>query len=320
MSLPSTDPRVAYVGNNSTGTYPWTWLVYEASDLHVAVLSGEPLPVLTVLTLGTDYTIQNSNLQIGNSNGGNIVLTSTGFFAHNNGILPTGYAMVIRRSVVFQQDTTLTSQGLYDPASIEGALDFLAMQTIQLQDAMARCVQMPLDDYAAPAQNVSVASIRAGQLLGFDNAGNPINVASVLTGILATSLGAQVVQAATLAALQTILGGGPTGISLFSSFQPQNIPPILAFVAQCTGSTISGSTQTYTGMNLGQVYPLGSTILWACPSNNTEAACNLVNGTFGTNSILNKDGSATLSTSPPALVAGTFYLLAFDGIGWRIMA
>ena len=301
--LPSADPRVAYIGNNSTGTYPWTWLVYEASDLHVAVLSNASPQVLTVLTLGTDYTIQNPELQLNNSNGGNIVLTSSGFFAFNNGILPTGWAMVIRRAVTFGQDTTLDSQGLYDPASIEGALDFLAMQTIQLQDALARVVQMPLDDYVQPAQNVHVASVRANNYLAFDAAGNPMDTPGQPPTIPTSIIGAGVLQAATSLAAVTALGIGG----------------LLGGMPICTTSTIGITTSSYTleyyqGPQAGLSPQQGTIILFNPPATNVGGTTFTWNGVT---SIVHTKAGAGLSNGD--LTTETFYLLAYDGYSWRLM-
>ena len=186
MSLSSTIARSTAIGSGSVSTYPWTWLVNEDTDLHVAVLSpsASPPQVLTVLTLGTDYTIQ-SPIQIGNANGGNIILTSTGFFSATSGDLPTGWGIVIRRSVVFGQPSVLGNQAGYDPSSVENAIDYIAMQTLQLQDALAHTVQTPLDDYATPTQGIPIASLRAGGTMAFDSSGNPTVIAGTVgtTGV-----------------------------------------------------------------------------------------------------------------------------------------
>jgi microcystin-dependent protein len=187
MSLSSTIARSTAIGSGSVSTYPWTWLVNEDTDLHVAVLSpsASPPQVLTVLTLGTDYTIQSPGIQIGNANGGNIVLTSTGFFSATSGDLPVNWAIVIRRAVVFGQPSVLGNQAGYNPASVESAIDYIAMQTLQLQDALAHTVQTPLDDYATPTQGIPIASLRAGGTMAFDSSGNPTVIAGTVgtTGV-----------------------------------------------------------------------------------------------------------------------------------------
>ncbi len=312
MSLPSTNPRIVYIGNNSTGTYPWTWLVYQAADLRVAVLSTDSPPVLTDLTLGTDYNIQNPNLQLNNSNGGSIVLTSSGFFAFNNGILPAGYALTIRRAVTFQQSTQLTSQGLYDPASIEGALDFLAMQTIQLQDALNHVIQLPIDDTAIPAQKIPIASLRANTFAAFDGNGDVIASPGGVT-LIANTFGAEIFQGATAigAAVATAATVPEAQIAL-------GLPTT---VYQAT-STITGPNQNYTLIqNIGFVPPPGFTMIFLCPATLTANEATIVNGSYANWGIGSKDGGS-LSTSPASLVVGNYYLLAVavTGDSWVIVA
>ena len=312
--LPSTNPRITYMGNNSTGTYPWTWLVYQDTDLHIAVLSNASPQVLTVLALGTDYTIQNENLQIGNSNGGNIVLTSSGFFAFNNGVLPTGWVLVIRRAVVFEQDTTLNSQGLYDPASIEGTLDFLTMQTIQLQDAIAHCVQMPLDDASIPAQNVPVAATRAGQYSAFDGNGNPISIPGPLSGVVANTYGGQIAQNATQLGAEIAQSANTADI-----LQYMGIAGLLPFVPIQMSSTI-GSTSNYV-MEFSPFGPQkygaiqgGTIILFVCPITNVG----LTSFTFGSNT-MNVLTPAGAGLSNGALVEGSVYMLAAVDSTWVLL-
>lgn len=210
MSVANTIPRSVALGTGLVNTYPWNWLVNldpvtGNPELHVAVLDNASPQNLTVLTYGTDWTIQYPGVQIGAGSGGNVVLSSTGFLAASGGNLPAGWAIVVRRSVTFAQPSQLGNQAGFAPAAIESALDYLAMQTLQLQDAVAHCVQTPIDDYATPSQNVSVASLRANQLLGFDASGNPIAVQNVLTGVTATAFGNLLVQTANAAAAQTLL-------------------------------------------------------------------------------------------------------------------
>ena len=178
MSIPATNPRVQYIGTGSGTTYAWTWLINQASDLHVAVI--DTLGHVVTLVLGTDYTIQTPATQIGNSGGGNIILTATGFFAATSGNLPAGYKLVIRRAVTFQQPAVLNNQGSFSPSAIEDALDFLEMQVQQLQDQMARCLQVPTDD-AAPVNGITTAANRASTWLAFDGSGNPFSAVGALS-------------------------------------------------------------------------------------------------------------------------------------------
>lgn len=442
MSVAGTVPRSVALGNGSVTTYPWNWLVFDPTQLHVAVLApaaGGVSGALTVLTPGTDYNVQYPSLQINSAAGGNIVLTGTGFFSATSGALPLGWGIVIRRVVAMGQGAQMGNQAGFNPASIESALDVLAMQTLQLQDAIAHCIQTPIDDYAALVQNIPLQASRANLLIGFDNNGNPIAVSGQLTGVSAsafgelliqsanaaaalallgtpvpstigasimtagnaaavlallgvnvpstignnilaaanaaavlgylgvnvpstlgnnllaaanqaaaltllgistpttlgnqlytaanaaaalgylgaTTIGAAVFEAITANAAQVALGAGTTGVQLFSAASPMVADAALGYLAQCTGSSVSGGTQTYTGMDLGTGFVGGATILWNCPATNTQTTCILNNGVYGNYPIIHKNNGAL---SNGDLVTGTYYLLAFDGANWRIMA
>ena len=298
MTLPATNPRLAYVGNNTTGTYAWTWIVYQATDLHVAVLN--PQSALTVLALGSDYSIQNPILQIDANSGGNIILSASGFFAFNNGVLPAGWAIIIRRAVVFDQTTTLDSQGLYDPAAVEGQLDYLTMQTLQLQDAVAHCLQTPLDDYVAPSQNIATAALRAGGYVLFDANGNVYSTPALIEGVPAGGTTYLGIPAVTLSNLAEGL----------SDLVNQTLP-----LTSTDGATYSWS------VNYGIYRGMLATVIWPYTSTTTtpviKTTCYQAPSRIITNVVVNKDGTALTNGQ---LVAGTAAVLYYDGTYWRLMA
>ena len=298
MTLPAANPRLAYIGNNSTGTYAWTWLVYQAGDLHVAVLN--PQSVLQVLTLGTDYSIQNPILQLDNYSGGNIVLSASGFFAFNNGVLPLGWAIIIRRAVSFDQDTTLSSQGLYDPMSVEGALDYLTMQTVQLQDAVAHCIQTPLDDYVAPSQNIGTAALRAGGYVLFDGNGNPYSTPATIPTVPAGGM---------------IVNTGAPAVGL------SNLGEFLANLVNQTLPLTSTDGVTYSWYSSYGIYAgTLASVIWPHTSTSTTPRI----GTtcyqpelppLYANIVTASGGALTMGQ----LVSGTAGLLLYDGTNWRVL-
>lgn len=367
MSLASTVPRTVALGVGSTSIYGWgAWQVNQESDLHVAVLSNASPQVLTVLTLNTDYTFQNPAVQLDNSNGGNIVLSATGFLAPSGGNLPTGWGIVMRRVVTFGQPDELGNQGSFAPASIEDMFDYQAMQSLQLQDAIAHCVQLPLDDYAVAGQGIGLASARAGQFVGFDNAGNVISTAATLTGITASTFGAELVQTASKTTAATLIGstlgaelmeaasataaltdlgvttfaqellGGANAAAVLGdlgSFVPSgtNVAgPALGFSnidhtvvnklnVEIVPTSSDGNTYTYT-WPYGEIYS-GVLVQFWCTYTSVSTTP-IIESVFDSgapsqpNTIVNKSGGAL---SAGQLVAGTMYLLAYDGAYWRVM-
>ena len=289
MSVASTIPRTVALGSGFFTTYPFGWLVNldpttGNPELHVAVLDNATPQNMTVLTYGTDYTLQYPGVQLGASAGGSVFLSSTGFLAASGGHLPYGWVIVIRRSVTFGQPSQLGNQAGFAPAAIESALDYLAMQTLQLQDAVAHCVQTPLDDYSTPTQSVPVASLRANQLLGFDSAGNPMAVQNMLTGVAASAFGTTLVQAANVAAAQALLattigaelmsavsaaaalgylGGTTVGQAVFTAASQAAAQTALGagtFGASLFGATTQAAARTLLGPLVGEIklWPLNA--------------------------------------------------------------
>jgi hypothetical protein len=345
MSLSPTVPRSVYVGNGSTSSYPWTWLVNADTDLHVAVIDTATPPNITVLSEGTDYTIQTPAIQIGSDAGGYIALTATGFLAPTSGNLPTGWSLVIRRAVSFEQDASLGNEGALQPASIEAALDYLCMQTQQLQDAMLRTLQFSPEDSSIQTLAV-LAAARANGWLGFDSNGNPIVTAGTVGQTLLSTFGITLGQTATAAAARAVLGASTVGGNVFTAataaaaratlgsgllgdnlFLAQNIQDGLTdlgisfSVPYIPGNLLytAGPPTAYTwnrpwtGSNsIGT----GEPAIFICPANNVGHATVAVNGGIP-KTIVHKDGSNLANGD---LVSGTMYLLVFDGSYWRIIA
>lgn len=307
MSLSSTIPRISALGNGATAVYPWAWLIDTDTDLHVAVLAPPVAPatqgVLTILQIGVDFIIQNPALMVGNSNGGNIVLLGTGFLAPSGGFLPGGWGIVIRRAVTFGQPAVLNDQGSYDASSIEDALDYLAMQTLQLQDAVNHCIQTPLDDYSVPQQNIGLARTRAGGYVIFDAHGNPYSTPAVIQGVPA---GGETVTGIPAVAIENLAEG-------LSDLVNQTLG-----LTSTDGITYSWNVPygIYAGMLATAIWPETSTVT------NPVIASNIYYQLPNpppilSQSIVNKDGSAL---TVGQLVAGTASLLFYDGAHWRVMA
>jgi hypothetical protein len=300
--LKSTVPRNTYIGTGTTGTFGWNWLIDEASDLHVAVLvpqTGVPSYILVVLTQGVDYVIQTPATQVGSDAGGNIVLTNTGYFAPSNGLLPSGYAIVIRRSVAFAQPDVFPNQGAYDPGEVESALDYLDMQIQQLQDQLGRTLQTPLDDYTAPGQNIGLAPVRALQFVCFDATGN-VTTALAVSEFSPTDIGP--------------LGTPKVGLADLGNTAACYLNDLI--------NLTSSDGITYTWTAPFSIYAgMLATCIWPYTSASVEPVIVtnfsfLINPDPITNPIKQKSGAPLYGGQ---LQAGTAYLLLYDGSAWRVM-
>lgn len=163
MTISSTT-RVAgpFVGSGTTATFPFTFKVFEATDL-LAVLLDLATGAITTLALTTDYTAA-LNADQDSSPGGSITLTA--------GNLATGYTLTITTGIAVLQGLDLTNGGAFYPDVINSALDLLTILVQQLAVQVARTLQVPITD-AATGVVLPPAAERAGKVLVFDSSGNP---------------------------------------------------------------------------------------------------------------------------------------------------
>jgi hypothetical protein len=157
MSLASVNNRMAYTGNGAVDTYPYTFRIFDQSDLLVTVRSTSD--VETTLVITTDYTVTG----VGTSGGGNVVLVNSAqAWLDGDGDLLTGYVLSIRRVVDLTQLTDIRNQGDFYPEVHEDQFDKLTMTDQQQQDEIDR--SMKLSETTDPADfNTELPSSIIGQ-------------------------------------------------------------------------------------------------------------------------------------------------------------
>lgn len=101
-----------YTGNGVTTSFPYTFRIFQKSDLMVQV--ADLNENITVLTLDTDYTVTGA----GGYSGGAVVLTSP---------LANGWQISISRDLPVTQETDLRNQGKFFAEVHEDAFDKLTM-------------------------------------------------------------------------------------------------------------------------------------------------------------------------------------------------
>lgn len=128
-------PLNTFVGNGATNLFSFNFHVFLQSQLSVTVTS--PTGTTYTLVLGTDYTVQGLNAAGTPAATGSITLVNGGQAWLTTGNLTTGWSLSISRTVPYSQISSIRSQGDFDRAFLEDALDRLAMQIQQLQQEIA---------------------------------------------------------------------------------------------------------------------------------------------------------------------------------------
>lgn len=161
MAISSTT-RVAgpFIGSGSTATFPFSFKVFEATDLYVVELNTTT-GVSTVLALTTDYSAT-LNADQDTSPGGSITLTA--------GNLAAGYTLTITTALAALQNVDLTNGGAFYPDVINGALDYLTILIQQMADQLGLMLQFPITDSGGNFTLPS-APLRETKILGFDASG-----------------------------------------------------------------------------------------------------------------------------------------------------
>ncbi|EPV0628775.1 hypothetical protein ACV1FS_004058 [Citrobacter koseri] len=117
-----------YTGNGVTTSFPYTFRIFQKSDLVVQVVDLDEN--ITELTLDTDYTVTGA----GGYNGGNVILSSP---------LANGYQISISRSLPVTQETDLRNQGKFFAEVHEDAFDKLTMLVQQVRSGLRLALRKP---------------------------------------------------------------------------------------------------------------------------------------------------------------------------------
>ena len=117
-----------YIGNGVTTSFPYTFRVFNKSDLVVTVVDLDEN--LTVLTPDTDYTVTGA----GGYTGGNVTLMTA---------LATGWKISISRDLPLTQETDLRNQGKFFAEVHELAFDKLTMLVQQIRSMYTSALRKP---------------------------------------------------------------------------------------------------------------------------------------------------------------------------------
>lgn len=156
MTVATANRRNDYTSDGVQLVFPYSFLIFDQT--HLVVTKRDTLGAETQLSLGIDYTVSG----VGQPTGGNVTLLAA---------VTTGWAVSIVRVLPEIQGTSLRNQGTLYPATLETMADTMTMIALQLQDQADRSLHIPISEPGSAAK-VTVPSLRASRILGFDANGN----------------------------------------------------------------------------------------------------------------------------------------------------
>ena len=131
MSVESKYKPVSYTGTGGTSVFPFGWVCYDKTWIHVSADGLE-------LTQGTDYTVA-----LESTSGGSVTLSAP---------LAAGKVLIIWMDVPITQENRYPNTGQLNVATIEMALDKQTLISQQQQDAIGRCVMVEIGSDVNPSE------------------------------------------------------------------------------------------------------------------------------------------------------------------------
>jgi hypothetical protein len=154
--------KISYAGDAGTSIFPFTFKIFETSDLKVTLrdsTGGE-----TVETETTHYVVTPTTEALLDS-GGNVTMVTPP---------AVGESLVIERDLDYVQETDLPAGGAFAESTIEKVFDRLTMYCQQLFAKVNVCLKVPTSDSTTLNLELPSSTDRASKYLAFDASGDPI--------------------------------------------------------------------------------------------------------------------------------------------------
>lgn len=172
MTVPSTTRRAGpFLGTGAQVAFPFTFRVFAASDIRVALADADGIETTQLLT--TDYTVS-INADQDTAPGGTVTMLAAP---------AVGETLVIVGATPYDQTLDLPSAGNYSPRALENALDRIVFQVQQLAEATGRSLTLPA---TAAGASTALPAPEAGKVIGWDAAArglrniDPATLASIV--------------------------------------------------------------------------------------------------------------------------------------------
>lgn len=135
MTMPSSVSRVRYEGNGTATQFPFSFKVWETSQLAVTLTGPDGK--------SSDAAGWTASLD---ESGGTVT------YLHDGSPLPEGWLLAITRDMPFTQEIDLVSATRFDPAVMEDGLDMATAERQQLREQLSRSVILPPTSDKSPQE------------------------------------------------------------------------------------------------------------------------------------------------------------------------
>lgn len=158
--------RDDYIGNATTGTYPYSFPIFAAADLKLIVTDASGNESLVS---GGQF---NATISTPLPGTGNVILAS-GSWLDSSGFLKSGYTLSIERARAFSQPNEFQNQAAFFPKVHENSFDHAVMLATRAYSLALRAVRLQ-EGVAQGGYNTQLPFPAANKVLGWNNAGNAI--------------------------------------------------------------------------------------------------------------------------------------------------
>ncbi len=159
--------KVTYTATSGLTAFPYTFKIFEDSDLVVMVRDADGDE--NTLTLTTDYTVTGA----GDDSGGTVTFLTAPYTTYGS-----GSTVIIQSSIPYTQETDFLEGGRFSADTLEGVLDKNTRLIQQLKADTDRSLKLPLSSTADP--NLPDPALNAGRLLRYNASGNGLEAIATL--------------------------------------------------------------------------------------------------------------------------------------------
>lgn len=168
MSVTNQTDKIYGSGNGVTTVFSFPFKIFDVTQIVAYLINVATGAVTGPLIITTNYSVAINP----STDGGTVTFVVAP---------PTGYTWFLKRTVPYTQAAVIPTEGTFPGKQFENQLDLMTMMVIQDQEAITRCLQLPVT-YTGTLP-VTIPNGLANAAIGWDPTG------TFLTNVLVTAVG-----------------------------------------------------------------------------------------------------------------------------------